>query len=110
MDKRRVARILIMGAIVAGSFAAFERLTAQHTPPSAAGSLFVLRTAGAPSADASQSPGAENARLAPISVDYPADGSIFPPRLRPPPSSGAILRKAPQLGGSTWSSPMARPG
>jgi len=81
--KRLGARILIIGAVVVAPVVVLERLGAQHGPRTA-GLPFVEQAAGAPTGDSSLSSRPAGARLAPITIDYPAQGSIFPPEITAP--------------------------
>jgi len=60
-----------------------DRLAVQHVPH-AAGLLALQGAVSARSANAFPSPRPGGDRLAPITVDYPAEGSIFPPDISPP--------------------------
>jgi len=60
-----------------------DRLAVQHVPH-AAGLLALHGAVSARSANAFPSPRPGGDRLAPITVDYPAEGSIFPPDISPP--------------------------
>ena len=97
MGKRRVARMLIIGAILVGPLVLLERLVAQRSPRTAP-LPFTLQPASAPSAAASQSSRAETTRLARIAIDYPAQGSIFPPEITAP---TFVWRDAPE-GATAW--------
>ena len=59
------------------------QLTAQHVPFSA-GFPFLQRTASAHGADDFQAPSPGSEEMTPIMIDYPAEGSIFPPEITPP--------------------------
>ena len=78
--KRPGACILIVGTLVVGQAVVVERFAAQY-PPSPPP---VERVTSAPLVSSSLSPSAEDARLAPITIDYPAEGSVFPPEITAP--------------------------
>ncbi len=84
MGKRWVARSFIMSAIVLAPFWALDRLAAQHARPLDGEPSLVPRAAMAPGAASSQSAGQDVAQLASITIDYPRDGSIFPPDIVAP--------------------------
>jgi len=60
-----------------------DRPAAQHVPHGA-GLPSLHRAATAPPADSFLSPRPGGERLAPITINYPAEGSIFPPEITPP--------------------------
>jgi tetratricopeptide (TPR) repeat protein len=63
--------------------AVLERLPAQHVPHRA-GLPVLHRAVSARPADSFPSPRPGGGELAPITIDYPAEGSIFPPDIAPP--------------------------
>ncbi len=74
----------IAGSKQAGTaLVVLHRLAAQHAP-NAAGLPPLQRAVGTRSANSFPSPRLGDGRLAPITVDYPAEGSIFPPDISPP--------------------------
>ncbi len=81
--KRLGARTLGICGLAAASAMILEYGVARHGS-SAAGLAFARQTTSAHTADSSTSPSAENPSLAAITVDYPEDGSIFPPEITPP--------------------------
>jgi tetratricopeptide (TPR) repeat protein len=77
------ARILIIGAVVVAPVVVLERLAAQHGART--GELpFVEPAASVRAADSSLSSRPGGARLALITIDYPAEGAIFPPEITAP--------------------------
>jgi tetratricopeptide (TPR) repeat protein len=81
--KRLGACILIIGVVVVTPVVVRARLGARHGAQ-AAGLPFLLQTAKAPAADSSPSSKPDAAPLAPVTIDYPAEGSIFPPEITAP--------------------------
>jgi tetratricopeptide (TPR) repeat protein len=81
--KRLRVHVVIIGAVVMLPVALIERLAAQHSPPRP-GLRFVQQPTGALLMNSSPVSGPESARLAPITVDYPEEGSIFPPDITAP--------------------------
>jgi len=81
--KRLGARIVLIGAMVMLPAVALERLSAQHNLGPG-----WLESAGqasaAPSVDPSLVSAHESAELDPITIDYPEEGSIFPPDITSP--------------------------
>jgi hypothetical protein len=75
---RLAFRTLIIGAAVVALLAVLERLPAQHVPHRP-GLPSLHRAVSARLADSLLSPKPGGGGLAPITIDYPADGSIFPP-------------------------------
>ena len=81
--KRLAVRVLIVAAVGVALVALLARLAAQHGPRTAG--LLSARIAGSTcSADSSRPSRPQVARLAPITIDYPAEGSVFPPEITPP--------------------------
>lgn len=80
---RAVFRTLIIGTVVVALLVVLDRLAAQHVPHTA-GLPSLHRAASARSADSFPSPRPGGGPLAPITIDYPAEGSIFPPEITPP--------------------------
>ena len=103
------ARSLRVGVLAAATAVVLGWGVARHDLRTA-GSAFAQQLAGAHVAGSSPSSQPDGAKLAAITVDYPEQGSIFPPRSPPPHSCGVMLRTAPQCGRSMWRSPTARPG
>jgi len=69
---------------VAAVFAAVLGLGAVQHGSSMAGSAYAQRPASAHAMGSSPSPSADDPKLAAITVDYPEEGSIFPPEITPP--------------------------
>jgi tetratricopeptide (TPR) repeat protein len=80
--KRLGARVLILGVVVVAPVMVLARLAAQRGPL-LAGSPSV-HAAAMPSADSSRPSRADDQPLAAITIDYPADGSVFPPEIIAP--------------------------
>jgi tetratricopeptide (TPR) repeat protein len=80
---RAVFRTLIIGTAVVALLVVLDRLAAQHVPYTV-GLPSLHRAVSERSADSSPSPRPGGRPLAPITIDYPADGSIFPPEITPP--------------------------
>jgi len=80
---RVVFRTLISVAAVVALLFVLDRPAAQHVPHGA-GLPSLHRAATAPPADSFLSPRPGGERLAPITINYPAEGSIFPPEITPP--------------------------
>ncbi|MBZ5516138.1 MAG: hypothetical protein LAN62_15075, partial [Acidobacteriia bacterium] len=80
-------RIVFLAFLACAVFAAllidYNRLTAQHIPR-AAGRPILLRAASTHAGGAFPGQRSGGRRLAAITIDYPADGSIFPPEITPP--------------------------
>ena len=83
MVKRLTAYIFLTGIVVTALAGVHQRPAAKHGPR-AAGLPFMQQVARAPSAGSSLSSAPEGARLAPITIDYPERGSIFPPEITAP--------------------------
>jgi len=83
MMKRVKGYILIIGTLVMARAVIVERFAAQHDAlmPNLP---FVQQAASAPLAHSSLSSRADGARLASITIDYPAEGSLFPPEITAP--------------------------
>ena len=80
--KRLGAQVLIIGVVVVAPVMVLERLTAQRGPRPAG--LPFVPAAAIPSADSPRPSRSDDAPLAPITIDYPAEGSIFPPEITAP--------------------------
>jgi tetratricopeptide (TPR) repeat protein len=89
------ARILIIGAVVVAPVV--ERLAAQHGARTG-GLPFVEPAASVRAADSSLSSRPGGARLALITIDYPAEGAIFPPEITAP----TFLWRDAEEGAAAW--------
>ena len=83
MGKRAACRIFIMSAIVVAPLWVLDRLAAQHSSP-LVGVPSVQQAAKATAADSSQSAGRDGTQVAAITIDYPREGSVFPPDIVAP--------------------------
>ncbi len=81
--KRLGARTLGICSLAAAS-AVILQFGVARRGSGAAGVAFAQQTTSAHATDSSTSRSAENPSLALITVDYPEDGSIFPPEITPP--------------------------
>jgi hypothetical protein len=81
--KRLVARIKVVCVTAAATAVILGWGIARHGQ-STVGLAFAQQPAGAHSADYSPASNPDGPKLASITVDYPADGSIFPPEITPP--------------------------
>jgi hypothetical protein len=79
--KQLGAGIVIIGVVVVAPVMVLERLVAQRGPRPA-GLPLVPQAASAPMAGSPTQP--DSARLTPITIDYPEEGSIFPPEITAP--------------------------
>lgn len=78
---RFVARILVVSVVALAPVLVVERLAAQHRPL-AAGVRFQESVASASDSVPLSPP--DGIRLAPITIDFPEEGSIFPPEITAP--------------------------
>jgi tetratricopeptide (TPR) repeat protein len=83
MGKRGAGRIWILGAIVLAPVTLLNQLSALHHPPLCAVPV-VQQGANASGADSAQTAARESEQAAPITIDYPQNGSIFPPDIIAP--------------------------
>jgi len=81
--KRLTACIFLTGIVVTALAGVHNRPAAKQGAR-AAGLPFIQEAAGASSTDSPPSSTPEGARLAPITIDYPEAGSIFPPEITAP--------------------------
>ena len=95
--KRLGVCILIIGFVVVAPVVVRARLGARRGPRRV-GLPFVEQAASASAADSSASSKPDAASLAPITIDYPAEGSIFPPEITAP----TFLWRDPAASAATW--------
>jgi len=80
---RLTSYTLVIGFLVMAPAVAVERLALRHAARSSR-LLFGPRAASVTLSHSSRSSGAEAESLSPITIDYPAEGSIFPPDMTAP--------------------------
>ena len=95
--KQMGSRILVVCVVVFAVAVVLGWDCGQHGP-GAAGYGFAQQLASAHAMDSSPSPVPDNQNLGAITVDYPAEGSIFPPEITPP----TFLWRDDSIGASAW--------
>lgn len=96
MNRLRI-QVVIFAAVVTLAAVLIDRLAAQNGPPPA-GLRFGQPATGVSLRYSSASAAAQSAHLTPIAIDYPEDGSIFPPDMTSP----AFLWRDAAESATTW--------